>query len=424
MNNNPNQPREFDAVLGGELPPPVHGVVLGGLEGVKSRLNSSVVEVQVAALSEALNYGEVGLDLVIEALNHSSPYVQRNAAKILKSTVNFKAKEALLQYDYNLFFTKLEDWESQEINHQTSTIEHFGNAYIITISYSGNTKKTIDSLFELILKKPHTGHIEALQCKYGRHTSGELVINALVNANEELKNLKAVYVGDMDDYEYKTSDAQLSNMSPLLKAYPQLEVLQVRGFAHHSDCGLAFEPLRHEHLKSLIIETGYMLCNKIIDQVSQLELPELEYLELWLGNDENYYSQGLYYQDENEEDFHSNIAYSSLRNLTPIISGKAFPKLKYLGLRSANYSNEIGETIVESALLEKLLVLDISMGTLTDQGAEVLFNCPKINQLHTLNVSMNFLSATMIEKLSNLKCRVVAEPQADSAEYRYYTLSE
>lgn len=60
MNNNPNQPREYDAVLGGEVPPPVHGVILGGLEGVRSRLRSSVVEVQVNALSEALNYGDLG----------------------------------------------------------------------------------------------------------------------------------------------------------------------------------------------------------------------------------------------------------------------------------------------------------------------------------------------------------------------------
>ncbi|BAY24144.1 pentapeptide repeat protein [Calothrix sp. NIES-2100] len=417
MNNNDNQPREFDAVLGGEAPPPVSGVVLGGIEGVKNRLQSSVVEARVAALSEALNYGDVGLDLVIEALQDSSLYVQRNAVKILKSTGDLKAKEALLHYDYNLFFTKLEDWDSQEINHQTNTVEQVSNAYIITIPYSGN------ALNELILKKPHTGYIEALQCKYGRHTSGDIVINALVNAKEELKNLKALYIGDMHDYEYKTSDARLSDMSPLLNAYPQLEVLQVRGFAYDSDSGLAFKPLRHENLKSLILETGYMLCSKIIDQICQLDLPNLEYLELWLGNDENYYPR-LYSQYENEEDFRSNIAYSSLSNLTPIISGKAFPKLKYLGLRSTSYSNAIAETIVQSPLLENLAVLDISMGTLSDIGAEVLLNCPKINQLHTLNVSMNLLSTTMIEKLSNLKCRVVAEPQADSAEYRYYTLSE
>lgn len=27
-----NQPREYDAVLGGQVPPPVDGLVLGGLE--------------------------------------------------------------------------------------------------------------------------------------------------------------------------------------------------------------------------------------------------------------------------------------------------------------------------------------------------------------------------------------------------------
>lgn len=34
----PNQPRENDAVLGGQYPPPASGVILGGLEGVKQRL--------------------------------------------------------------------------------------------------------------------------------------------------------------------------------------------------------------------------------------------------------------------------------------------------------------------------------------------------------------------------------------------------
>lgn len=38
MSENPNQPRVYDVVLGGQAPPPVEGVVLGGLEGVKSRL--------------------------------------------------------------------------------------------------------------------------------------------------------------------------------------------------------------------------------------------------------------------------------------------------------------------------------------------------------------------------------------------------
>ena len=53
MTNNQNQPREFDAVIGGEAPPPVQGVVLGGIEGIKRRLSSSNIEARIAALSEA-----------------------------------------------------------------------------------------------------------------------------------------------------------------------------------------------------------------------------------------------------------------------------------------------------------------------------------------------------------------------------------
>ncbi|MBW4605077.1 MAG: hypothetical protein KME29_37400 [Calothrix sp. FI2-JRJ7] len=52
MTNNQNQPREFDAVRGGETPPPIQGAVLGGIKGVKQRLGSPVFEVRVAALSE------------------------------------------------------------------------------------------------------------------------------------------------------------------------------------------------------------------------------------------------------------------------------------------------------------------------------------------------------------------------------------
>ena len=54
MAENQNQPGKYDAVLGGKNPPPVTGVVLGGIEGVKRRLSNPVVEVKVAALSDAL----------------------------------------------------------------------------------------------------------------------------------------------------------------------------------------------------------------------------------------------------------------------------------------------------------------------------------------------------------------------------------
>jgi hypothetical protein len=58
MTENQNQPREYDAVKGGESPVPLGAAVLGGIPGVKSRLASPAVEVRIAALSEALKYGK------------------------------------------------------------------------------------------------------------------------------------------------------------------------------------------------------------------------------------------------------------------------------------------------------------------------------------------------------------------------------
>jgi hypothetical protein len=71
----PPQPRSDDAVLGGAAPLPVGGVVLGGLQGVKRRLAAAAVEERVAALKEALQYGEAGLELVMLGLEDESQQV-------------------------------------------------------------------------------------------------------------------------------------------------------------------------------------------------------------------------------------------------------------------------------------------------------------------------------------------------------------
>ncbi len=104
MNNDLNQPRECDAVLGGKVPLPVNSVVLGGIEGVKHRLNSSNIEVQTAALSEAFNYGEVGLDVVTQALQSPSALVRISAYSLLKSCSEPWAKQAIKDLgSYELF---------------------------------------------------------------------------------------------------------------------------------------------------------------------------------------------------------------------------------------------------------------------------------------------------------------------------------
>jgi len=78
-----SSPRPDDAVLGGEVSLPVCGVVLGGIEGVKQRLESKDVEQRLAALKDALDYGKAGLELVLESLHDESPQVQFTAYSLL-----------------------------------------------------------------------------------------------------------------------------------------------------------------------------------------------------------------------------------------------------------------------------------------------------------------------------------------------------
>ncbi|MEH2327430.1 MAG: WD40 repeat domain-containing protein [Nostoc sp.] len=104
MSENTNQPREYDAVLGGQNPPPVDGVVLGGLEGAKLSFASSDENYRVSALSQLINYRQEGWDLVIQALKDPSKRIQLAAYKLLRDISELKVKQAILEFNPYRFF--------------------------------------------------------------------------------------------------------------------------------------------------------------------------------------------------------------------------------------------------------------------------------------------------------------------------------
>ncbi len=396
MNNNPNIPKKFDVVLGGSVPPPIEGVVLGGIEGVKSRLKSTV-EARVAAVCEAINYGEAGLDVVIEALKDAEKQVQLCASQLLRERGGFKGKQALLDYDPWLFFTTLQNWQAEEFNPEIGIIEPENKAYVVNLGQ-----------LKFLLQDPKITDVEALICQMDRlyyaHRDFYNWTQILVDAHQQLDNLKALFIGDAEENAYKEceiSHIKLGDISLVLDAYPNLEVLQVRGDSDYLECA----SLSHNHLKTLIIETGN-ITEQAISQICTLSIPALEYFELWLGKaDNNYYSV-------------------STNRLLPVLRGDSFPNLIYLGVRNSEYTGEIAIDVVQSPMTERLAVLDLSMGDLVDAKAEILLNCSAINKLHTLNVSMNSLSPNMIQQLSQLNCRVIAEPQDIYRYDRFYPVWE
>lgn len=85
MEKNLNQPKTGD-------------MVLGGLEGVKRRLASDALEQKIAALSEAFNYGQAGLDLVIQVIKDKSSPIQSVAYLLLKNKSEQQVNESLQEY--------------------------------------------------------------------------------------------------------------------------------------------------------------------------------------------------------------------------------------------------------------------------------------------------------------------------------------
>lgn len=309
--------------------------------------------------------------------------------------------------EINQSFTSLENWQFQYFNPQVGIADPVSKAYIVELgTFNRKDKWRVEEL-EALLNHAHAKEIEALICRINYYDYWEqdgyfgVGLEALCDASANLPNLKALYIGDLEEHEYRKSKLHIFDIRPILEAFPNLQVLQVRG--RFDEFVLECQSLQHEHLKTLIVETAD-LNEQNLAQICSLQLPALEYFELWLGRQ-------LYNT-------------TSLNSLTPVLTNQSFPNLTYLGLRSCEFTDLLAENITQSSIIKQLTGLNLSMGNLTDDGAKILLNCPEINQLHTLDVSMNQLSGAMIQKLHELYCQIIAEPQDSHYGSRYSALHE
>lgn len=104
MTENSNQPEKHDVFLGGQASAPADGVVLTGLDRVKQMLVIGGAEQKIDALLDAFQYGQQGLDLVIQALEDKLKEVRAAAYLLLQESAEFRVKQALREYNtYKVF---------------------------------------------------------------------------------------------------------------------------------------------------------------------------------------------------------------------------------------------------------------------------------------------------------------------------------
>jgi hypothetical protein len=276
---------------------------------------------------------------------------------------------------------------------------------IYRLSVEFDAEYRFSDLLTQFLADPNVSNITGLiMGMWDDDDSSRSAIEMLVNAHQKLVNLTGIFIGDIVGEEQEISWIQQSDFSPLLPAYPQLEYLRIRG-----NKGLVLGELNHDRLKTLIIETGGLSVDRV-REVCGAQLPQLEHLELWLGDD--YYGGDVTVED-----------------LAPILNGNLFPKLTYLGLRNSCIVDAVAIAVANAPILEQLQVLDLSLGNLTDAGATALLAGPKINQLEQLDLHYHYLSETAIARLQQLPISVdTSEVQqaemGDGEVYRYIAFSE
>ncbi|XSG76976.1 STM4015 family protein [Herpetosiphon llansteffanensis] len=232
----------------------------------------------------------------------------------------------------------------------------------------------------------------------------DLVLEGIVNARERLPLLKALFVGDFTYDEWEISWIIQGDYAAVLAAYPQLEYLAIRGGSN-----LSFGAIHHQQLKGLVIQTGGLPV-QVVRDVAAANLPALEHLELWLGNDE----------------YGGN---STVDDLQPILSGEQFPSLINLGLRDCEYADALAQAVAKAPILERIKVLDLSLGNMSDAGAEVLFTSEAIRKLEFLDLHHHYMSDGMrdcwatIDLKSDVSGQETADEDGDE-EYRYIAVSE
>ena len=213
------------------------------------------------------------------------------------------------------------------------------------------------------------------------------MVKPLVAVRERLPNLKAVFLTELTADECEISWIEHGDVSPIFEAYPNLEHFQIRG------CGsLTLGRLSHSALRRLVIESGG-LSAEVVRAIAAADLPRLEHLELWLGT-------SLYGGDATVDD------------IKALLFADGYPQVQYLGLRNCELLDDVVAVLVESPLMDRLRVLDLSLGCLSDAGAELLLACPAVARLEKLDIHYHFVSDPMVRRLEALGIELDAsEPQ-------------
>ncbi|WP_406291505.1 hypothetical protein [Embleya sp. NBC_00896] len=110
------------------------------------------------------------------------------------------------------------------------------------------------------------------------------------------------------------------------------------------------------------------------------DFPALEHLDLWLG-------VAFYGGD------------ATVGDLTDLLTARNLPRLRHLGLMNSEIQDDIAAAVAAAPVVARLSSLDLSMGNLSDTGAESLLDGQPLTHLRSLSLRHHFVGEAMQRRL-------------------------
>lgn len=337
--------------------------------------------IDVAGTDVTVNYGKLGTDGQTQVKNFATT---EEAEKAANKLIAEKTKKGYV--------------ETAEETAREMKVE----AKKFALSYDEYDNGV--NLLDKILKDKHLPDYKQITIgcwNYECEDCSEL-LEGMLEHKDKFAQIEGLFWGDIEQEEQEVSWIEQTDLSPLLDAMPKLKDLKIKG-TNNLRLGQTSRP----ELRSLEIISGG-LPTEVVQDIIASDFPNLEKLILYVGV-EDYGFEG------------------DLEIFRPLFSKERFPKLTYLGVVNSEEQDNIVEMFLQSDILPQLETMDISAGTLKDEGAQLLLdNLDKISHLKFIDMSYNYLSKDMKKKLQALPMKIdVSDTQdadEDDDEVYYYPM--
>ncbi len=216
------------------------------------------------------------------------------------------------------------------------------------------------------------------------------------------KTLKSLRFGEVDGIDIDCGHHPIGDLSGITnEAFPELRELKMWG------CEISLGELKLPKLERLVVQTCG-LSQRNVAAIANGDLPALDRLEIWFGS----------------EDYGNDNTFESIES---ILQSTKWPTLTHLGLMNCPVADGICERVGASKIIETISSLDLSLGTVTDDGARALLqHRAALAHLRTIDLSQTYVTAGMVAELQSIGPTIIATEmrEDEGPEYRYVVVAE